>query len=132
MIFPQLAGIVIDRVWARPTTVRIDAHGRTIEQPCRTCGQPCRTCGQPSSRGHSHYTRRIADADIGGKHLVIHMQVRRLWCDNPECPAKTFSEQLPELAPRYARRSPPTDRAMADIGLALAGRAGSRLATRLG
>ncbi|MBT8226069.1 MAG: ISL3 family transposase, partial [Dactylosporangium sp.] len=42
------------------------------------------------------------------------------------------SEQLPELAPRYARRSPPTDRAMADIGLALAGRAGSRLATRLG
>ncbi|MBT8225250.1 MAG: transposase family protein, partial [Dactylosporangium sp.] len=125
MIFPQLTGIVIDRVRARPTTTRIDAHGRATEQSCRTCGQP-------SSRGHSHYTRRVADADIGGKHLFIHMQIRRLWCDNPECPAKTFSEQLPELAPRYARRSPPTDRAMADIGLALAGRAGSRLATRLG
>jgi len=81
---------------------------------------------------HSRYERRLADAAIAGAPVEIRLQVRRLFCDVIRCPVHTFAEQIPGLTSKYARRSPLLRRALKKIGLALARRAGARLADRLG
>jgi hypothetical protein len=58
--------------------------------------------------------------------------VRRFFCDEALCSARTFAEQIPGLTARHARRSPLLRRMLESIGLALAGRAGARLAGALG
>ncbi|AGL13710.1 IS6 family transposase [Actinoplanes sp. N902-109] len=58
--------------------------------------------------------------------------MRRFFCDNPECHSKTFVEQVNGLTRRWSRISDGLRRMLTAIGLALAGRAGARLATRLG
>ena len=58
--------------------------------------------------------------------------MRRFFCDQHDCSTGTFVEQVPGLTERHAQRSAGLQDALASIALALAGRAGSRLATALG
>jgi hypothetical protein len=81
---------------------------------------------------HSRYQRRLADAALGGWRVVLRLGVRRLFCDHPDCRARTFTEQLTGLTARYARRTPLLRTLLEQVALALAGRAGARLAIRLG
>jgi len=60
------------------------------------------------------------------------LAIRRFFCGNPACRAATFAEQVDGLACRYQRRTLPLASLMAQIGLALPGRAGARLAAPLG
>jgi transposase len=92
----------------------------------------CPSCGHPSTRVHSRYQRRLADAAIGGRRVVLRLRVRRFFCEDHYCQARTFAEQIPGLTSRYARRSPLLRRVLEAIGLALAGRGGARLAHLLG
>jgi transposase len=55
----------------------------------------CPSCDHPSTRVHSHYQRRLADAAIGGRRVVLRLRVRRFFCDDPACQARTFAEQIP-------------------------------------
>src|SRR6266568_4386369 len=119
LLLPHLAGVIVEAaelaagrlcIWAR---ARAD-HGA------------CSRCGQPSGRVHSTYGRRLADAPIGGHRVLIRLAVRRFFCGNPDCPKKTFAEQIGGLTSRRARRAPPLAQALTAIALALAGRAGSR------
>lgn len=64
--------------------------------------------------------------------MVLWLTVRRFFCDDLDCLSGTFVEQVPGLTERSGRRSIGLHGALAAIGLALAGRAGSRLAGRLG
>ena len=98
----------------------------------RAEGAPCPRCGQFSDRVHSAYGRCLADAPVGGQAVTIRLSVRRFFCGNPDCGAVTFAEQVDGLTSRRARRTPPLARALSAIALALAGRAGSRLAGALG
>jgi transposase len=95
-------------------------------------GASCTRCGQFSKRVHSGYERRLADEPAGGQPVTIHLAVRRFFCGSPDCPAVTFAEQVEGLTSRRARRTPPLARALTAIALALAGRAGARLAAALG
>jgi transposase len=81
---------------------------------------------------HSRYQRTLADAAIGGQQVVLRLCARRFFCDWNDCAAKTFAEQVDGLTSRHARVSPVLRRMLESIGLALAGRAGARLAARLG
>jgi hypothetical protein len=80
---------------------------------------------------HSSYGRRLADAPADGRRVLIGLAVCRFFCGNPDCPKKTFAEQVDGLTARRARRTPPLARALTAIALALADRAGSRLAVLL-
>jgi transposase len=80
---------------------------------------------------HSRYERRLADAAIGGRRVVLRLQVRRLFCDDPDCVKATFAEQVPGLTVRYARKTALLAGVLRDIAVALAGRAGARLARAL-
>jgi transposase len=64
--------------------------------------------------------------------VLIRLRVRRFFCASPACERWTFAEQAEGLTGRYLRRSLPLLGLLAQIGLALAGRAGARLAAVLG
>ena len=91
----------------------------------------CPACGRSSARVHSRYQRRLADAAIGGRPVLIRLTVRRFFCPVPVCPVITFAEHVEGLTVRYARRTPLAQMLTA-VALALAGRAGARLAPLLG
>ena len=81
---------------------------------------------------HGGYARMVADGAVGGRPVLIVLQVRRFRCRNPECPAVTFAEQAGGVSARYRRRSVPLLGVLAGFGLELAGRAAARLAGTLG
>jgi hypothetical protein len=117
--------VVIDGIDLTHSAVVVAAHGRTR-------GLRCRGCGRVSTRVHSRYRRRVADLPVAGRPVVLCLTVRRFFCDHVDCGAGTFVEQIPGLTEHHARRSIGLRGALAAIGLALAGRAGSRLAATLG
>jgi transposase len=92
---------------------------------------PCPACGAVSARVHSRYARRLADAAIGGRRVVIRLTVRRFFCGCAGCKRATFAEQVPGLTVRYGRKTALLAGVLRDVGVALAGRAGSRLAAAL-
>jgi transposase len=121
LLLPHLAGVVVEAAEL--------AGGRLcVWVRARADRGACPRCGQPSGRVHSRYGRRLADAPIGGQQVLIRVVARRFFCGNPGCGAVTFAEQIEGLTSRRARRAPPLGRALTGIALALAGRAGARLA----
>jgi zinc-finger of transposase IS204/IS1001/IS1096/IS1165 len=125
MLLPHLAGVIVEKAELAGTWLCIWARARAEEAACPGCGRS-------SGRVHSRYERRLADAAIGGRRVVIRLRVRRFFCAWPDCPAATFAEQVEGLTSRYARRSPPLHTMLIAVALALAGRAGARLARVLG
>jgi transposase len=92
----------------------------------------CRRCGVVSARVHSQYERTLTDATIAGRRVVVLVRVRRFFCDAAGCRVRTFVEQVDGVTRRYARRTPLVRSVLETIGLALGGRAGARMAARLG
>jgi len=95
-LLPHLAGVVVEN--AALTGGRLCIWARA-----RAGSGVCLRCGVPSQRVHSSYERRLADAAIGGQRPVIRLVVRRFFCGNPDCPGKTFAEQIQGLTSRRAR-----------------------------
>jgi transposase len=91
----------------------------------------CPLCGQTSARPHSRYLRRLADLPCHDRPVRLHLEVRRFFCANADCPRRIFAERLPAVAAVHARTTVRLDKAHCNIGLALGGEAGSRLAARL-
>ena len=60
------------------------------------------------------------------------LQVRVFVCQDQNCPVRRFAEQVEGLTAPYDRCSGGLREALEQIGLALAGRAGARLAARFG
>jgi len=120
----QSAGAVTETAELEDGRLRIWAHSGTE-------GAACRRCGQSSSRVHSRYRRRLADAPVGGHPVVLWLGVRRFFCGNAGCKAVTFAEQFEGLTSPRSRRTPPLARMLTAIALAMAGRAGARLAAEL-
>lgn len=125
MLLPHLGSVVID-------TVTDTGAGVILGVRLRADGGRCPQCGQGSVRAHSRYQRGLADAPIAGRSVLVRLQVRRFFCDNSECPARTFAEQPAELAVPRSRRTSLLGEALTVIAVALAGRAGARMAGRLG
>ena len=125
LLLPHLAGVVVEQVDQLPGLVCLWARARSA-------GAACPRCGVVSSQVHSRYERRLADAAVGGQRVVIRLRARRFFCGARGCPACTFAEQVDGLTTAYARRTPLLQRMLEAIALALAGRAGARLAGGFG
>ncbi|MDH2390680.1 ISL3 family transposase [Streptomyces sp. HNM0663] len=89
-------------------------------------------CGQSLARVPRRYVRRLRDVAVGGLGAVIELCVRRFRCENPACTAVTFAEQVLGLTTPHSRHIPLLREVLTQIGLALAGRAGARLASAVG
>lgn len=92
----------------------------------------CPDCGSSASRVHGRYVRTLRDAPLAGTPVLLRLTVRRFICDTVACRRGTFAEQIPGLTTPHARTSPPLRVALTAIAVALAGRAGARLARALG
>jgi len=92
----------------------------------------CPSCRQRSHHVHSRYDRTIADLPWSGTTVKLRLRVRRFVCRVGACPQRIFAEQLPHLVERYGRRTHHLRDALRQIGLALGGAAGVRLAAALG
>ncbi|WP_406503300.1 hypothetical protein [Streptomyces sp. NBC_00212] len=73
----------------------------------------------------------LADGVVGGRTVVITLEVRRLFCDNSRCGRVTFPEQVRGLTERYQRRTPLLHQLLTAIGIVLSGLPGARLAALL-
>lgn len=100
----------------------------------RTCqaGSVCPCCGMASGRVHSRYRRQVLDLPWQGLPVRILLRTRKFFCVKERCKRKIFTEQLPGTVDRYARRSSRSSESLRWLALALGGRAGSRLARKLG
>ncbi|MFB7214669.1 ISL3 family transposase [Streptomyces sp. NPDC056255] len=125
LLFPSIADIAVLSVDVNIEIVRIDAQ-------CTTVGGVCPGCGVRSTGVHSSYLRFPADVPSAGRRVVIQLRVRRFRCRNTTCQRRTFVEQIPGLTCRYGQRTERLRSTLAAVGLALAGRAGARLAAVLG
>ena len=63
---------------------------------------------------------------------MIELHVRRLICQATECPQRTFRQQVPALAARYARRTQRLTATVGRVAITLAGRAGAAVLAGLG
>ena len=121
LLFPSIADVSVVSVDVDNETVRIEARSTAS-------GWACPGCGNRSSRVHSSYLRFPADAPSGGLRAVLCLRVRRFACPVASCPRRTFVEQVPGLTRRYGRWTERLRSTLAAVGLALAGRAGARMA----
>jgi zinc-finger of transposase IS204/IS1001/IS1096/IS1165 len=125
ILLPHLAGVIVEEVAVAAGLLLVMARPRAHEATCTKCGTV-------SGRVHSRYSRRLADAAIGGRQVEILLAVLRFSCPDPGCRRRTFAEQVDGLTVRYARKTPLLAGVLGSIAVALAGRAGSRLAAGLG
>ena len=92
----------------------------------------CPYCGQKSKKVHSRYVRVIHDLSILGYGAVIHLGVRKFFCQNHECAKTTFAEQPGTEVFRYRRRTCRCEVAVARHGIAASSNSASRLLSLLG
>ncbi|MGN2638669.1 ISL3 family transposase [Nocardia takedensis] len=123
-LFPHLAGVAIEAVEDVAGVVCVRASARAVAGVCVRCG--CE-----ATRVHSRYERCLADAPVGGRRLAVRLRVRRWFCDEEACGVVTFVEQIAGLTVRHGRRTPLLRAMLEGIAVALAGRAGARLAAGL-
>ncbi|MFC0498539.1 ISL3 family transposase [Streptomyces mutabilis] len=95
-------------------------------------GAACPDCGSRSSRVHSSYLRIPADVPSAGRRVVLCLRVRRFFCPDDSCGRRTFVEQMSGLTRRHSRWTERLRSTLVAIGLALAGRAGARMARVFG
>jgi hypothetical protein len=122
---PHLESVVIE-------AVTDGGAGLVVDVRLRAPGAECSRCGRGSARVHSRYQRHLVDVPIAGRAVVLRLRVRRFFCDNPGCAARTFVEQPAGLTGPRRRHTSMLRTALTAIAVALAGRAGARLAIRLG
>jgi len=52
----------------------------------------CPSCGEESGKVHSRKLRKIQDLPMAGRKVNIILLRRKIFCGNPECGHKTFTE----------------------------------------
>jgi transposase len=123
-LFPHWRGLRIMQVCAERDHLTLVAE--TIDRTAR-----CPACHRSSHSVHSRYQRRVADLPCAGRAVSLLIHARRFFCRAPDCPQQTFAERLTALVAPGARRSHALDTALMQIGAALGGKSGARLARRL-
>ncbi|MGI5447916.1 ISL3 family transposase [Streptomyces sp. CA-243310] len=125
LIFDGIDDVEVEAVTAAFGTVEVVARGRADALACPDCGRL-------SDRVHDRYQRRLKDLPLAEKGFTIRLTVRRFICGSADCPRRTFAEPFSRLAAPHARFTMRLNHALERVGLALAGRAGARLAAQPG
>jgi transposase len=124
-LLPCLDGIQVDSIAAPNNAIVVRLSTVAPYVACPLCGHLC-------SRVHSRYPRTLADMPWNHVAVRIHVRSRKLFCENPACKRSIFTEPLPDLAARYARKTLRLQDALYLIGYIVGGRAGERIAEGLG
>jgi transposase len=114
--------LTVDRLLPAPDRILLIARSRGTSAACPLCGGT-------STRVHSFYSRRLADLPWQGRIVELQVRTRRFRCASLQCRRRIFAERL-DIARPKARRTARLRDIQQQIGLALSGEAGSRLAGR--
>ena len=124
IIFPENTHLKIEQINVDETlTVLISSTEATAT---------CTSCDTQATSIHSRYQRQLSDLPVSGYRVILLVEVRRFFCQNPSCPRKTFAEAFPLLTKPHAQRTNRLERALEHLGLALGGEMGARVGARLG
>lgn len=80
--------------------VEVTADSVLVDAAPKTVSASCPRCHDAARRVHSRYVRRLADVAVGGREVLIRVKVRRFFCEQDSCPARTFVEQVDGLTLR--------------------------------
>jgi transposase len=118
-------GLIFEAVEVTADTITIDARGDSGEGHCPSCGTG-------SALVHSLHRRKVLDLPAHGRAVELHVQTRRLRCDERDCPRQTFTEPLsPSITGGTGRRTARLDSLLGDLGRSLGGRPAVAVARRL-
>lgn len=92
----------------------------------------CPDCGTEARRVHSRYRRHLADQLWNGQSVRLILYTRRWFCDEPRCTRRIFTEPLPGITSRYARRTASQTQVFLLLAYVLDGEAGARVAAGVG
>jgi transposase len=118
-------GLRLDWVEISPLTIALSLR---TTNPTASCP----LCARPSRQVHSRYSRHARDLPLQGRPVLLHLTARRFFCRNSECSRRVFCEPILDLLPRHAQATTRLTDAHRQIGLALGGQPGARLAGKLG
>ncbi|MEU8975518.1 ISL3 family transposase [Streptomyces monashensis] len=124
VLFPNAVGMVLDRMSEVGGVDVAEAHSVVPELACPDCATV-------SPRVHSRYGRRLDEYPVGGRRVVVKLEVRRFFCDAADCGRRTFVEQVKGLTTRYARAGPGVKTLWRAVPLVARGRPGMRLCRSL-
>ncbi len=124
-LLPTGEGFAIEKITSQAQAMLI--HVKTTASEAR-----CPGCGHLSQQIHSRYQRTLADLPWNRVAVRLRVQARKFVCERTDCPHRIFTEPLPDLAQRYARKTQRLQAALYLIGYALGGEAGARVAVGLG
>ncbi|QLG12744.1 ISL3 family transposase (plasmid) [Deinococcus sp. D7000] len=99
VFLPDPSNLRFNTARIQPKTLWLDICSTAISSTCPHCG-----CA--STRVHSHYQRVLKDLACFGRHVRLHLNVRRFFCTTSTCPQRIFCERLAMAAPwqRLTRR----------------------------
>lgn len=119
------AGLAVDSVEIGAAKIIVMARPRTKMATCPECGAV-------SGRIHSRYRRRLIDLPAHGRMVEINVETRRFRCVGTGCRRRIFVQRLGDaVALPSARRTVRMDGIVHRLGIALGGRPGHNLASRL-
>src|SRR5437667_521583 len=124
-LLPSTAGLQIDHIEANQEYVTGVLESIS---PSSTCP----VCGTESTKVQSQYNRTVADLPWAAIVVLLILQVRRFFCNNPVCKRKIFCERLPAIAQSYRRRTTRMEKSLNVIANAEGGESGARTASELG
>ena len=113
------------------TSYSLEAKVLTLEVRTVRADAKCPDCHQLSNRIHSRYERTVRDLPMAGFTVVLHVCVRRFFCDNPSCPRCTFTERLSGIIESYARRTNRMIASQREVGFIAGGEAGAKIIRNL-
>ena len=105
--------------------------GLTIRVACHRPRASCPRCGREAARGHSRYTRRLADLPWQGRAVCLVLTTRKFYCEWRTCRRRIVTERLPGTVAPWGRRTCRAGDALTAIGLRVGARPGARLAAEL-
>jgi transposase len=112
--------------------IQITQDGVVVDIETTSPRACCPLCSEVTSSIHCHYRRVLRDVPCAGRQVQLRLCVRKFSCRNPYCSRKVFAERLPDFVEPWARMTVRYDQQITSIGLATSGKAGRRLAARLG
>jgi len=113
------------------TSYSLEAKVLTLEVRTKRGTAKCPDCHQISDRIHSRYGHTVRDLPMAGFTVVLHVCVRRFFCDNPSCPRCTFTERLSGIIELYARRTNRMIASQREVGFIDGGEAGAKIINNL-
>lgn len=124
-LLPDGNGFAVECVTSTADTIVIQVR-TTNTSAC------CSLCGQPSQHVHSRYGRTLADLPWSQLNVRVLVSARKFFCRNSHCERRIFTEPLPELAQRYARKTLRLADTLLHLTHLLGGEVAARIARLMG